>query len=233
MTKNSETNSTYSCEYCKRRFVKESTMAKHICEYKTRMLEIEKPVSRIAYTLWGRMFVRMYPYSKKSHTKIDFVRSAYYNSFMKYSSYCIDVGVLDYERYTDWLLKNRVPVDDWCSDSKYTAFLLDYLHSENPIDAVTRSMQTAEDLAKQESIQTRDYLRYGNKNKICYNITTGKISPWMMYHCSSGKQFLQNTDEYSTKIIIDYIDPVRWEKKFSTDIESVRQVKKLLDKAGF
>jgi hypothetical protein len=72
-----------------------------------------------------------------------------------------------------------------------------------------------------------------NKNKICYNIINGKISPWMLYHSNSGLKFLDNLDETQVKMIIDYINPEQWAIKFKRNIDSVKIVKELLGIGGY
>jgi hypothetical protein len=228
-----KSEAAYSCEYCSRSFVRETTLIKHICETKNRMMDIDRPASRIGFNMWNKFYTVAVRSSQKDRTKMDFVRSPYYASFMKFSNYCIDVGVFNIERYTDWLLKHQVPLHEWKSDTRYGNFLIGYLYAENPIDAISRSLETTISLATSENIRSCDYLRYGNANKICYNITTGKISPWMMYQSSSGKDFLSKLNETQTKIVMDYIDPPKWALKFNNDPDSVRQVKHLMDQAGY
>jgi hypothetical protein len=88
-------------------------------------------------------------------------------------------------------------------------------------------------LAETAGILSKDVLRYGNTNRICHSITTGKISPWMLYHSTSGTQFLGNLNEPQVDMIIDYINPEQWKIKFNREPENVKQVKELLTIAGY
>ena len=40
------------------------------------------------------------------------------------------------------------------------------------------------------------------------HITTGRISPWVLFHCTSGLEFLEKLDEEQVAMIMPYIDPV-------------------------
>jgi len=60
-------------------------------------------------------------------------------------------------------------------------------------------------MASVERVLSKDYLRYGNSNKICYAITTGKLSSSILYHSTSGKEFLDKLDESQIKMVIDYL----------------------------
>ena len=222
----------YSCEFCKREFLRESTILKHICEQKQRWLQKDLQGNRIGF----QSFVQFYKKnsaSKKTKTYEEFIKSPYYTAFVKFGNYCVDVNALNISRYTDWLVKNQISIDTWTSDTIYTRYLIDYLKVEDPLDAIARSVETTMDLAEKENILGKDYLRYGNTNKICYAVTTGKISPWMLYQSDSGVKFLDKLNPDHVKMIVDYINPEQWALKFHREPENVRTVKEILNAGGY
>ena len=130
-------------------------------------------------------------------------------------------------------MKNQVKIDTWNTDTNYTRFLIEYLREEDALDAVARSIETTQKLAETEMIQTKDALRYSNRNRICYAITTGKISPWMLYQSKSGTAMLDELDQTQVKMVIDYINPELWAIKFKRNPDVVKEVKELLNIAGY
>jgi len=222
----------YGCEFCKREFARESTVAKHICEYKHRWLEKDCRGNQIGFQAWMQ-FYRTNTGSRKHNTYEEFIRSSYYTAFVKFGMFCVDINALNISRYTTWLLKNQIKIDSWCSDSTYTRYLIEYLRHEDPMDAIARSVETTIEKAEKDNIRACDYLRYGNPNAICYQITLGKISPWMLYHSDSGTRFLDTLNPDQVKIIIDYINPEQWALKFHKDPEKVKQVKEILSFGGY
>jgi hypothetical protein len=226
----SETN--HSCEFCNRSFVRESTLMKHLCEYKHRWLNKDEHGNRIGFQTWLQ-FYKKNSASTKNRTYLEFIKSSYYAAFTKFGNYCVNSGVINVNRYVDWLLKNQVSIDIWNTDIQYTKFLVSYLKDEDPLDAIARSIETTISLAEIEKIQTKDCLRYGNKNRVCYAITTGKISPWMLYHSESGKEFLSKLDETQVKMILEYIQPEQWAIKFRRNQNIVPEVQKLLAAGGY
>jgi len=227
-----ETKPEFSCEFCNRGFQKETTMMNHLCENKRRWQDKDLAGNRIGFHSWLR-FYKKNTASKKTKTYLDFTKSAYYLAFVKFGHYCVNVNVLNVNAYADWLLKNDVKIDSWCSDTNYTKFIIDYLKTEDPLDAIARSIETCIAKANEEGIQSKDYLRYGNRNKLCHIITTGKISPWMLYQCPSGIDLLESFDELQQKMVLDYINPEQWAIKFRRSADRVPQVKSLLTSAGF
>lgn len=232
MKKTLETKSEFSCDFCSRAFIRETTLSKHLCEYKRRWLDKDKAGNRIGFQSWLQFYARNTASTKK-RTYLDFTKSAYYIAFVKFGNYCINAHVINVSRYMDYLLKNDIKLDTWAQDTTYTKFLIQYLKEEDPLDAVARSIETTVDLAQQEKILTKDCLRYGNKNRICYAITNGKISPWMLYQSESGVRFIESLDVTQQKMIIDYINPEQWAIKFVRDRDILSQVKELLQAAGY
>ena len=229
---NSATKSEFSCEFCNRSFQRETTMMKHLCENKRRWQDKDQPGNRIGYQAWVE-FYKKNTASKKPKTYVDFTKSAYYIAFVKFGHYCVDIKCINVVRYADWLLKNQIKIDSWCSDTNYTKFLIDYLKTEDPLDAIARSIETTMIISKDSGIETKDCLRYANRNKLAYAVTTGKISPWMLYQSESGVKFLEDLDESQQKMIIDYINPEQWAIKFRRNNEMVVQAKELLNAAGY
>jgi hypothetical protein len=225
-------NTELGCEFCGRKFKRPSTLLSHICEYKHRWLERDRPANRIGFQSWLQFYSKNSA-SKKNRTYAEFIRSPYYTGFIKFGLHCVEIKALNISRYVDWLLKNQIKLDTWNTDTVYTKFLIEYLRTEDPFDAIARSVETTIELAEAEKINHNDYLRYGNVNRICYNITTGNISPWLLYHSESGVKFLGNLDPIQVKMVIDYINPELWAIKFKREPAVVKQVKELLVQAKY
>lgn len=221
----------HSCEFCKRKFSKESTLVTHICEPKRRWQDKDRKGNIIGLTAWLQFYSKHGAKKKKDYG--DFVKSAYYTAFVKFGNYCADAGVLNVSRYVDWLLKNQISIDTWNRDTNYTKFLIEHLKHEDPIDAIARSIETTVALAIEDKIQTKDVLRYGNRNKICYEITKGKISPWMLFHSESGLKFIESLDSTQQKMILEYINPEQWAIRFNKHKNMIPEVKELLRAGGY
>lgn len=232
MKKITVTETKHSCEFCNRDFLKETTFVKHLCENKRRWQDKDMPGNRIGFQAWLQFYIKNTA-TKKTRTYLDFIKSSYYLAFVKFGHYCVNVNVINVNRYADWLLKNQIRVDSWYTDSNYTKFLIEYSKDEDPLDAIARSIETTIILAKEENLQTKDCLRYGNANRICLSITAGKISPWMLYQSDSGIKFIERLDVTQQRMILDYINPEQWAIKFKRNSNIIGQVKELLSAGGY
>lgn len=222
----------FSCDFCNRTFQRESTIEKHICEYKHRWQEQHVRGNQIGFQAWLQ-FYKNNTANVKKRNYMDFIKSSYYTAFAKFGIYCCEVHVINVNRYVDWLLKNKVRIDNWNLDSNYNKFLIEYLRQEDAFDALERSIKTLTELSESENILFSDYLKYGNTNKICYHITAGRISPWILYHSKGGLKFLESLDSVQQKIVIDYIDPERWAIKFKKNNQTVESIKQILAEGKF
>lgn len=223
---------SFQCQYCKKSFQKESSLAVHLCEQKKRRQDRDDRGVQLGFQAYIR-FYEMTQGSAKLKTYDDFCESSYYRAFVKFGRYCHSVRVINPKQFLEWLLKHNKKIDNWASDQLYTEYLLQYLKLENVNDALARAIEFGIDWAEQHEAQPNDCLRYGNANAMCYAITTGRISPWVVYNCDSGQRFLSDLDDGQLAMIWPYIDSDSWNKKFHEYPADHEWVKEMLNKAGW
>jgi len=227
-------SNTFKCRYCDKAFAKESTLAVHLCEPKRRWQQERE----VGVQLGLKAYLRFYEVTQGSarlKTYEDFVSSPYYNAFVKYGRYCQSIRCVNFTNFLDWLLRNNKKIDHWCKDSMYTEWIHEYLRKEAVQDALERAlkeMQTYADDHPELRNGFTDYFKYGNSNRVCYHISTGRISPWIVYNCDSGVEFLDGLTEEQIQIILPWIDPDFWQRKFKDYLADTEWVKDILEKAG-
>jgi hypothetical protein len=223
---------TYLCQYCKKDFQKETSLAVHLCEPKRRMQERSERGVELGYQAYLR-FYEMTQGSAKLKTYENFAESPYYRAFVKFGRYCVNTRTVNPKQFLEWLLKNNKKIDRWPSDQLYTEYLLTYLQVENTNDAMARAIEFGIEWAEKHSAHPHDCLRYGNNNAMCYAVTSGRISPWIIYNCDSGQQFLSDLDSTQIAMIWPYIDSDVWQKKFQDYPADQEYVREILTKAGW
>ena len=228
------TTETYKCKYCEKDFRKESSLAVHLCEPKRRWQQ-EKEVG---VQLGLKAYLRFYEVtqgSAKLKSYADFVSSPYYNAFVKHGRYCQSIRCINCANFLDWLLRNNKKIDNWCSDKLYEEWMHDYLRKEAVQDALERALKEMQDYADDHPDLKNgfsDYFRYGNSNRVVHHITTGRISPWIVYNCASGVDFLGNLSEDQVAMVMPWINPDHWQRKFTDYLADTEWVKDILQKAG-
>jgi len=223
---------TYICQYCRKDFVKESSLTVHSCEPRRRRQEKNERGVQLGLQAYLK-FYELTQGSARLKTFDDFADSSYYRAFVKFGRYCVDIQAINPARFIEYVLKQNKKIDHWCCDSIYTEYLLDYLHIENVNDALARAIEFGIDWQEQTTNPAHDCLRYGNSNAICYAITAGRISPWVIYNSESGQKFLSELSSEQIAMIWPYIDADFWMKKFKDYPADQEYTKDILQKAGW
>ena len=223
---------SFVCEYCKKEFAKETSIEVHMCEPKRRRMQRDESGVRLGFQAYIKFYETMQG-SAKNKTYDDFCESAYYKAFVKFGRYCVNTHVINPPQFMNWLLKNNKKIDRWCSDQIYTEYLIQHLLVEAVDDALKRAVEHSIAWEEATGHPAKDMLRYGNANALCYDITAGRISPWVIYNSNSGIEFLGNLSTEQVAIIWPYINSDAWHKKFSNYPADQEFVKDILTQAGW
>ena len=222
----------YTCQYCKKDFIKESSLAVHSCEPRRRRQEQSERGVQLGLQAYLK-FYQLTQGSARLKTFDDFADSPYYRAFVKFGRYCVDIRAINPVRFIEYVLKQNKKIDHWCRDSIYTEYLLDYLRVENVNDALARAIEFGITWQEHTSNPAHDCLRYGNSNAICYAISSGRISPWVIYNSDSGQKFLSDLTSEQIAMIWPYVDSDFWMKKFQDYPADQEYTKDILIKAGW
>jgi hypothetical protein len=227
-----QTKIEHRCQYCEKTFQRESSLMVHVCEPKRRYQERDE----VGVQLGLQAYLRFYEITQGSSrlkTFDDFVKSPYYRAFVKFGRYCVTIRAVNTARFTDWLIRQNRKIDHWCRDSVYGEYLSQYLRDEQPTDALARALEHALTWAEETGSPDRDYLRYGNTNAVCYSVTTGRVSAWVLYNCDSGTDFLGSLNTEQLAMIWSYIDADFWQKKFRDYPADTEYIRDMLARAGW
>ena len=132
----------FTCNYCKKEFAKETSIAVHMCEPKRRRMEKDERGVQLGFQAYIKFYETMQG-SARLKTFEDFAESAYYRAFVKFGRYCLVIRAINPARFMDWLLKNNKKLDRWCSDQLYTEYLIEYVRIEHVDDALARKIGRA------------------------------------------------------------------------------------------
>lgn len=226
------TKTEHVCKYCEKKFQREASLAVHVCEPKRRFLEQTETGVQLGLQAYLR-FYEITQGSAKLKSFDDFAKSPYYKAFVKFGRYCQSIRAVNVARFIDWVVRQNKKIDHWCRDSVYTEYLSQYLRDENVSDALSRAVEQSIDWSEKTGNPPADFLRYGNDNAICYAVTTGRVSAWVLYNCNSGIEFLGRINPEQVAMIWPLIDSDFWSRKFQTYSADAEYAKDILKKAGW
>lgn len=221
----------HCCRHCNKKFVKETSLAKHLCEPKRRFQSRQNKDVQIGLQAYLRFY--QYTQGKTDRTWDDFAISPYYSAFVKFGIYCVTTPVFAPLQFLDWLLAGNKRIDHWPRDSLYNVFLLDLLKTEPVEDALSRAVKWSLDWSEDAQGAAKDCIRYSSQNLICHKISTGILSGWVIYNSDSGQKFLSSLNRDQLTVIYDYVDPDFWHLKFEKFFEDAAYAKEILKTAGW
>jgi len=222
----------HKCQYCGKGFVKESTLAAHLCENKRRYQQRDETGVRLAFQAYLR-FYELTQGSAKKKTYDDFVKSSYYVAFTKFGRHLHSIRAVNPLAFIEYVIKNNKKLDHWCKDKLYEEYLLQYIQKENPQDALERGIMEMQSWADEEQSVVKDFFRYANTNRIAAMITNGRISPWLIYCSNTGQACLEKLNEEQVMMIYPWIEPELWQRKLKTYAADAEWCRHVLSQAGF
>jgi hypothetical protein len=101
-------------------------------------------------------------------------------------------------------------------------------------DALERALKEMQDYADENGEFKNgfsDYFRFGSPNRICHHIANGRVSPWIVFNCTSGVEFLDKLNEDQISVVLSWIDPEYWQRKFKDYVADTEWVKSILKEA--
>ena len=224
----SNSDKPYVCEYCGSGYVREKTLAAHMCEKKRRALQKDEKRVRYGFYTFQR-FYKLSAGSKRDKTYDEFCASPYYNAFVKFGSFLNNVRPLYPEKYIDYVVTSGVKLDHWAKDELYEKYVLEFILKEDVHTALERSIITMTEWANDNNAHWNSYFNYISLNRAVWHIKDGKISPWLLLNCKSGKEMLSKFNDEQLEMVYHVINPEHWAirfKRLPNDVQLVKDIAK-------
>ena len=197
-----------------------------MCEPKRRWLQKDEKRVQLGFYAFQR-FYKLSAGHKKDKTYEEFVKSSFYNAFVKFGSFVSNVRPLYPDKYIDYVVTSNVKLDHWCREELYEKYAIELIRKEGVETALERSINTMINWAEEKNSSYNHYFLYASTNRISWDIKDGKISPWLVLNCKSGRDSLNKFTEEQLSMIITILDPKHWALRFNRqpkDVELVKQV---------
>lgn len=233
MTNQSKTSSESKpvCKWCEKSFSSERTLSAHMCIKKRRWADKDLTHIRLAYRVF-QMFYELNTTASKPKTIEDFIRSQYYEGFVKFGRSCLRNEYLHPEKFAEWLIKNGKKLADWCKDKLYDEFLLDYVKKEPGMKALERTIIYLNSWAEETGNDWNSYFKEVSTPRAVYDIRACKVSPWILYLSVTGDQLLTRFSDEQVKMIEHIIDASFWMGVFKKSKEETKEIQETCNYAN-
>lgn len=218
----------FQCQYCKSKYVKESTLAVHVCEPKRRALAQREKHVVLGFETYNLFYQKTQNFHGMK-TYDDFCKSPYYNAFVKFGSFVSNVKPLYPDKFIAFVVTSGTKLDHWCRDDLYDKYVVDLIRTESVETALERSINHMLDWGDNNNAQWNHYFSYVSLNRAMYDIKDGKVSPWLILNSNSGKAMIKKFNDDQLSAAGPALDIPFWFDKFKkhpSDVELVKTVAK-------
>ena len=226
------TSKPYVCEYCNTGYTREKTLLVHVCEQKRRHLQKNEKRVQLGFYAFQR-FYKLSAGAKTDKTYTEFCKSQYYNAFVKFGSFVNNVRPLYPEKYIDYVVTSGVKLDHWCREEMYEKYAIELIRKEGVETALERSISTMLEWASEnEPAPWNHYFDHISLNRAVWHIKDGKISPWLLLNCKSGKEMLSKLNDEQLNMLYHVLDPSHWAMRFKRNPKDVELVKEVVKESN-
>lgn len=222
---------TYKCKYCGKDFVRESTLAGHLCENKRRVLAKDLKQNRIAYQSW--LLFRRLTIANVKHDKDyeEFVSNKYFMGFMKLAKHIIDLNLEDPEGFVKYIIMNSVPMHKWQTALVYESYVKDRTKKETVERAIERSVLNMKAWGERTNNSWEDYFQKVSTPDAVQDIRMGRISPWCTFATDQGSRLIDRLEPGQIQQLVEYIEPQSWRVKVKRHQQDANWVQHVFNKA--
>lgn len=222
---------SFKCQFCGTSFKRERTLTVHLCEQKRRWLNKDEKYVRLGLIAYKRFYeISMGDTKEKSYEH--FAKSQYYTGFTRFGKYITEINAIDPERFIDFVIKSSVPLDRWTKDVVYNTYIQDLCSKETAERALERTILLMQEWGEQNDRPYNVFFREISRPRAIHWIRSGRISPWVIFHCDSGIDLMSSFNDEEMKLVEEVVDPSFWMRKFSVRQDDVKFVTNILEKAG-
>ena len=223
---------TYKCKYCKKDFVRETTLMSHLCQKKRRMMDKDNKQNRIAYQSWLIFRKLSIANVKNDKPYDDFIDNRYYTDFMKLAKHIIDLNLDKPDEFVKFIIMQSIKMNDWCKDLVYEKYIKDRTKKETIERAIERSLLNMEAWAEKTGNNWCEYFVKVSTSDAVQDIRMGRISPWCTFATDQGSRLIDRLEPGQQQVLIDYLEPLSWRAKVKRQQNDADEVQKVFNKAG-
>lgn len=213
----------FVCTFCSKVFSRESWYKKHMCTKKKRFQDKNNIVVFKAHRLFNYWQRRQGLLRKgKEKSLDDFLKSPFYNTFVKLSEFGVTNQIVSSYKYIDWLLAANVPQRLWYSENNLPRFREWLVENENPIDQTKATKDYIQVWCRENDMRPDEFWEKITVGHALKMITSNKISPWVLFgHEPALEGLMSRFQGEPLHILNDHVNIGYWLKKIENETTQV------------
>lgn len=198
----------------------------HCCPKKMRYLDKDNKNVQLGLMAFKR-FHQLTSYNSPSKTYVDMVNSNLYNDFVSFGRWINDAAIVNPTGYIDYVIKEKIKINDWQKSSVYESFLKTMVHKEDALDALCRSIEWVTKWCDQNSVEIINFYDKIGTNTLTHYLRSAAISPWMIFLSSRKTEILSRFDESQMKLLNSLLDQTVWNlrmRKYRNNLDEYQNI---------
>lgn len=174
-------------------------------------------------------------YNRKSvPSQEHFEKSNLYDGFVRFGKYVVDINAISPEEFMRYAVQSRTPIDRWCAGDKlYQEYVRHLNKAEDATRALERTLLVMASWAnQQDGRQVKNFFREVSPVLAIQWLMSGKISPWVIFNCESGRGLIDNFSNEQLELLQKAIDMRFWKNKFMKNIKDAHHIQDFLKEEG-
>jgi hypothetical protein len=211
----------YECKYCEQTFKIESRFIQHRCKEMIKAEEFKTPIGQAAWLYYQQWMAIQ---KKSVSLPASFMRSKYYNAFIKFAHFVKRVKIADVELFIKMMKEKSVQPTLWVHDQMY-ALYLEYLdRTSTPARQANITMKTLSKIADAADCDISEIFNVVHPIEILELIRERKLSPWILLRSVKFGAMLQMVSAEERQLFEQLIRPSYWSAKFELNPKIVQKM---------
>ena len=218
----------FPCGFCNRVFRREASFVSHMCKQRRRYLQRDDKPVKIGFMAFQK--VQQSLRCKSDYNS--FVKSQFYGAFVRFGKHVMELEAISPQMFVDFLLSKEIPIDNWTHPVVYSTYIRELNRDETPLQAIERNFMLMEQWGNDTGKDWRDFFREIEPPLALLWITTGRISPWMLFIASSASELIARLSPEQVASVEATTDPGFWHHKIARYEDEVVRLAAMLQENG-
>ena len=224
----------YKCSFCEREFVRKTWFDKHICDKKQRFLDRNNISVIRAHRLFCHWQKRTRLLRRGQEKNLEeFMRSPFYNAFVRLSEFTSSEYVVSGYKYIDWLVDNEIPEKKWCNPRDLDEYRAYVRLSEEPSTQAETSCKNIRVWCNDNGVTMPEFFKSITPGQAVNMVRENKLSPWVLlgYQPCINDLTSRIVDTPQMHQLNEHINVPYWMEKTEKDQDGLDKVRRILDEA--
>lgn len=197
---------------------------KHECKEMRRDAEFRTPTGQAAWQFYQKWMKA----SRRKVPKPDaFLKSSYYNAFVKFAEFALKVNIPDVDAYIRIMTSGSIAPTMWSLNEAY-ALYIDWMdRKESPANHAMITVDTLYEMADDLGLDdASEVFTHADPADVIQLLRQRRLSPWILLKSSKFKKFFTSRCSPEERMIMESIIRTKyWSEKFSRHPEEVDRMK--------